>query len=440
MADLDDLRPFGRPSFLATFGVLGIASLLFPLSVVLAQVAGASPEDPLSCLERQRALHTEVLEAEKRGDAFHVASLYSEMAALPHLIPLFDQADSKNTADELIGRARAVLSGAAQKSVDAEKALVSTLGAECQTCNGYGFVPCPRCKGVGTVDVQVGRKTRREECVPWEACAACKGVGRQSEDVGIVRELSALVDLSMTESQRKDFATALKNLMRALKGRDLKALTLPIPSKDRLRGVLGRVPVDFERLKEEQRSELKDTWALVTPYNRRAAVQGYALDCLRFQRLARFLEGAPEPPALQAFQKTAKLVDWDAIRSGQVALGEPVRLVVTGRVPDEAFLKEARIPFSGRIAAEGPDPLLLVLTCYTPEDLDALQVLAKSQQLLMVEKLLQKYPPRAVPKALKELGPGRPIQLSGRLLRNPNAPPLFVFEVWAATAPERAGG
>jgi len=195
-----------------------------------------------------------------------------------------------------------------------------------------------------------------------------------------------------------------------------------------LRSLLGPAPPDLDRVRDKGR--LKSLWQSALPEKRREFLHAYALEAATFAEGVRFLVGTKPVESLTHVRKQARPVSLDNLQwEGAALAGKFVRVTAVGK-PIEGASPVASFPLQGHIPLEGVEPSLLLAYCYLPEDLQGIKSASKHGLAPKADRSIRKYPPRGVFKSLKKIGPGVPIQLTGRVLTHPDGLPMVLLEVW----------
>jgi len=407
--------------------------LLVAFCVLAVTGAGrAQASGPLAALEQQRVLAARILAAQASGDLFTAALLYAQVADLEHVVAMpFTRGDPREAiaeqARDLLERHVKLTALALANDRD------QRLGKPCRKCQGRAFKICRRCDGKGYRQVRVGRRMRKMECKAWDPCGVCDASGRLATVPQVHESLQRLVVLAGKHAVKKDVFGGLKAMQANV--RDIPpGLSVSNPKGQVFRKVVGPPPVNPDRIKDKSR--LKGLWLNSLPEERRDFLFQFALDAATVAHGLRFLEGLSDPPSAMQVRKEARSVTLEDLQwRGTALAGRFVTLEVTGRKPDSRFLDAVSFPLKGRIAIDGVDPTMVLAFCYTEDDLLVVRNGSRQGLLKKADRSLRNYAPRIVAKQLREIGPGKPLRIWGRVLKHPDGVPAVLLEVWSVAEP-----
>ncbi len=243
-----------------------------------------------------------------------------------------------------------------------------------------------------------------------------------------------LVEAAQKAAMYKDPIAAVRHVLTAAKGLP-GGLELEPASLDPFRPLLGAAPPDGDKVKNKGR--LKSLWQSALPEKRRGFLHAYALEAATFAEGIAFLQGTEPVASVTHVRKQARRMSVEDLSwEGAALAGKFVTVTAVGKRSGADPGSADSFPLDGRIPLEGVDPSLLLTYCYLPEDLQRVRMASKLGLAPNADRSIRRYPPRGVFKALKKIGFGVPIELTGRVLTHPDGLPAVLLEVWDVQKPE----
>lgn len=436
------MRPPEGPAHVSSSCFTGFRAPHRSLLTVLLVLAGAAPcvgQTPpaVAALEKQRRLHREIQKARDAGRLLEAARLCAQASELDHVVPL---PYTRDDGREALGKqARSFLEKHVKLTeIELANNRSRDLGKVCRKCSGRAFERCRRCGGKGYRDVKAGRRMRRLECRAWDPCTVCDASGRLATVPKVHARLQEVATLAGMHAVKKDVLAGLKAIQAGL-DEVPPGLSIPSPKGEQFRKLVGPPPVNPDRIKNKSR--LKSLWLNSLPAERREFLYQFALEAATVAHHLRYLEGLKETPSPTSVFKGARdLSVEELLWKGPGLIGKFVSFEAVGKRPDAAFLDAVDFPLEGRINLEGVDPRMMLVIAYSQDDLDRIRTASRLRLSDKADRSLRSYAPRLVMKQLKDVGPGKPIRLWGRVLAHPDGVPGVIVEVWKAAGSEDGQG